>query len=243
VGRAAPRSVRGRCRSAPALAFRGASVRDPRRRRDAERRSCGWRQSTEATIWRLKPEPGVRTRNPAVAASRDTGRGAASARCPWDVSGPWSPSVWACIVDHGRRLAAPLVAVRARHKLPRLSRGAAGARATPVRAPTLVGILVAVAFALYAATSPSALAESPVVQTFGVGAGSFTVPAGVTTLQLTVQGGGGGSGFRGGSTGGAGGGGALITGTLGVSPGQTLYLNVGAAGGDGRPPGANAGWT
>lgn len=63
------------------------------------------------------------------------------------------------------------------------------------------------------------------------GAGTFTVPSGVTSLTVKLWGGGGGGG-AGGSTaaGGAGGGGGETTGTIAVTPGETLDIYVGGGG-------------
>lgn len=65
--------------------------------------------------------------------------------------------------------------------------------------------------------------------------GSFTVPAGVTSLQAKVWGAGGGRGGRGGTssshqTGGYGGGGGFAGGTIDVTPGEVLTVVVGLAG-------------
>ena len=64
---------------------------------------------------------------------------------------------------------------------------------------------------------------------------TFTVSAGVTSLQIVAVGGQGGSGL-----GGPGGNGAKVAGTLsGVSPGQVLYVIVGGNGGNGSGADAN----
>ena len=55
---------------------------------------------------------------------------------------------------------------------------------------------------------------------------SWTVPAGVTTINFTAAGAKGGNG----SSGIVGGNGARLTGTLAVTPGQTIYFNVGGQG-------------
>lgn len=69
---------------------------------------------------------------------------------------------------------------------------------------------------------------------------TFRVPAGVTQLMVSAIGAGGGNGGNGNSTltsalqaGGTGGGGAMIGGTIPVTPGETLVVNVGARGQDG----------
>jgi hypothetical protein len=66
-----------------------------------------------------------------------------------------------------------------------------------------------------------------------VGTSTFTVPAGVTSIQLTVIGGGGGGGGCDSSPGSAGRAGARTSGTLAVSPGQVLTISVGSGGGGG----------
>jgi Lamin Tail Domain len=111
-------------------------------------------------------------------------------------------------------------------------------RSVASRALASVGALVGIAVLCLLAASSSALAASQVVVEFTPAGHTqrFTVPDGVTSLQILVRGGSGGSGFSGGSTGGAGGGGAQVTGTLGVSPGETLAMHVGEAGGNGTAP-------
>ncbi|MER7577946.1 PxKF domain-containing protein [Streptomyces sp. NPDC126514] len=61
---------------------------------------------------------------------------------------------------------------------------------------------------------------------------AFTVPAGVTKIDVTATGGRG-SGENGGS-------GATVTGSLGVTPGETLYAQVNVGGGGGTHPGGGA---
>jgi len=63
---------------------------------------------------------------------------------------------------------------------------------------------------------------------------TYTVPAGVTSIDVEMWGGGGGGGNAGGwSYGFAGGGGGYTTGTLAVTPGQVLTVMVGAGGTNG----------
>ena len=62
---------------------------------------------------------------------------------------------------------------------------------------------------------------------------TFTVPAGVTTIDVLAVGGSGGS--AGGTGGGAGGTGAQASAALPVIPGQTLYVEVGSNGQDASP--------
>ena len=61
---------------------------------------------------------------------------------------------------------------------------------------------------------------------------SFIVPSGITSISIEALGAGGGSGATGGNSasGGAGGKGSKATGTLTVTPGQKLYIQVGGAG-------------
>jgi hypothetical protein len=105
------------------------------------------------------------------------------------------------------------------------------------RAALVAFVLVAFLLPWLGVSSP-AFAASPVVRAWGPAPNSqtFTVPAGVTSVSITVEGAPGGSGFRGGSTGGSGGSGARVTGTLPVTPGQTLLLDVGSAGSTGTTP-------
>ena len=73
------------------------------------------------------------------------------------------------------------------------------------------------------------------------GAWSFTVPAGVTMVEVKVSGGGGGGGGAGGFSGpvgGNGGTGLLITAEIAVSPGQILSGTIGTGGGTGYLTGA-----
>ena len=85
-----------------------------------------------------------------------------------------------------------------------------------------------------AASSP-ALAAAPVTITFTSTDGQFTVPAGVTSLQIAARGASGGSGGPGSASSGAGSPGSQITGTLPVTPGQVLGVQAGEGGGDGSP--------
>ena len=74
-------------------------------------------------------------------------------------------------------------------------------------------------------------------QTFAYTGGeqTFTVPAGVTSLEAVAVGG------NGGSTGGSGGAGARVAGELTVTPGETLYIEVGGNGEDGGFNGGGSG--
>lgn len=73
--------------------------------------------------------------------------------------------------------------------------------------------------------------------------GTFTVPAGITSVEVEVWGGSGGSGGAGSTGGGAGGGGGgyarkLIT---GLTPGATIAITIGAGGTAGASGGGNGG--
>ncbi|HMO49678.1 MAG TPA: SdrD B-like domain-containing protein [Kiritimatiellia bacterium] len=77
-----------------------------------------------------------------------------------------------------------------------------------------------------------------------VGAQTFTVPVGVTTISVKVWGAGGGGGAGGSTTaGGAGGGGGFVASTLNVSGGDALQIMVGGGGGGGvnTPSGSRVG--
>lgn len=64
-----------------------------------------------------------------------------------------------------------------------------------------------------------------------VGAGSWTVPSNVNSVEYLVVGGGGGGGGAGGTgSGGGGGGGSVKSGTLSVSPGDVISYTVGSGG-------------
>ena len=85
---------------------------------------------------------------------------------------------------------------------------------------------------------------APVSVSFtAVGTSSWTVPAGVTSINVLVVGGGGGSGAAGAAaSGGGGGGGGLICTSISVTPGQVIPISVGAGGAAGpKTAGASAG--
>jgi hypothetical protein len=111
---------------------------------------------------------------------------------------------------------------------------AVGTKASGV--PARLGVFVALGVVLSLAVSAPASAAAPVVRTYTFpgyfsAPKVFAVPAGVTSLKLAVQGGSGGAGHSGGAVGGNGGPGALITGTVAVSPGEGLVIDVGGGGG------------
>jgi hypothetical protein len=71
----------------------------------------------------------------------------------------------------------------------------------------------------------------PTTDTYNsTGTQTFTIPAGITTVDLTVVGAGGGGGGSDSSPGASGRGGTRIAGTLAVSPGQILTISVGSGG-------------
>lgn len=103
------------------------------------------------------------------------------------------------------------------------------------------GVLVLAVPGVASAALPAGCAQSgsTVTCTYGVTGGvqTFSVPAGVTAVSVTLSGGGGGAGAAhdlGGGAGGAGGAGATVTGTVTVPSGQdSLSVFVGGKGGDG----------
>ncbi len=92
-------------------------------------------------------------------------------------------------------------------------------------AAALVAIAALLVVALSASASPSTGTESFTT----VGQSTFVVPSGVSSITVAATGAQGGGGFEQGCEGGAG---AVVTGTLAVTPGETLYVEVGGAGGD-----------
>lgn len=97
----------------------------------------------------------------------------------------------------------------------------------------VVAVLAGPAGALTAAlasTSQRSLIGGIGATTFVIpGEATWTVPIGVSALTVTATGGQGGGGVGAGCEGGSG---AVVTGTLPVTPEQTLYAEVGGAGGD-----------
>jgi hypothetical protein len=79
--------------------------------------------------------------------------------------------------------------------------------------------------------------KQPVTQTYSnTSEASFTVPTGLTSINVELWGAGGGGGGSGGNSGGSGNGGqgAYVAGTLAVSGGQTFAYRVGGGGNAGR---------
>ena len=97
-------------------------------------------------------------------------------------------------------------------------------------------IPVLTANTMYASTLVAGIPYTSATNTFTFTGATqtYTVPAGVTSLSVTLSGGGGGSSFpRAGSN--TGGTAALVTGTIAVTPGQVLTIIVGGKGGPGGP--------
>ena len=74
------------------------------------------------------------------------------------------------------------------------------------------------------------------------GAQSFVVPAGVTTLNVTLYGAQGGTAWYNGGISSVGGAGAKVTGSINVTPGETLQINVGGYPGASGSNGAGGAW-
>ena len=112
-----------------------------------------------------------------------------------------------------------------------------GYRRLLARAVVVSGVVVT------QAAGSAALAAEPVTQTFNYTGDrqSFTVPSGVQSLYVQVQGGSGGSGY--GGFAGRGGPGTQIFGSMPVVAGQQLWLVVGGGGGNatGRGTGCTSG--
>src|SRR5262245_17097484 len=82
--------------------------------------------------------------------------------------------------------------------------------------------------------APIATAADPVTQSFAYTGSEqqFVVPEGVTSIHVVLVGGAGGNGYpfaQGGQ-------GAMVEGDLSVTPGMTVYVEVGANGADGTDP-------
>ena len=109
----------------------------------------------------------------------------------------------------------------------------------PSRQRTAIRTALGLLALLAALTGPIGAARA---QTFSTpGAWSYTVPAGVTLVEVRISGGGGGGGGGGsfsGPAGGSGGNGQLVIAEIAVSPGQVLSGTIGAGGGTGYITGA-----
>ena len=109
----------------------------------------------------------------------------------------------------------------------------------PSRQRTAIRTALGLLALLAALTGPIGAARA---QTFSTpGAWSYTVPAGVTLVEVRISGGGGGGGGGGsfsGPAGGSGGNGQLVIAEIAVSPGQVLSGTIGAGGGTGYIAGA-----
>ncbi len=110
--------------------------------------------------------------------------------------------------------------------LPPARRGVGGSRRAVWCAVSLV-VMVALIVLLAAATA--ARAASATFAYTGAEQ-SFVVPDAITSVQVLAVGGHGGAGLPGG----AGGRAAQVSGVLGVTPGETLYVEVGGDGGEGE---------
>jgi hypothetical protein len=87
-------------------------------------------------------------------------------------------------------------------------------------------------------TNNDVAAPSVVRQVYLTGSGTWTAPAGVTTVEYLVVGGGGGGGAGSGTgAGGGGGGGSVQIGTFSVTPGTSYSYTVGTGGAGGTTPG------
>lgn len=110
-----------------------------------------------------------------------------------------------------------------------------GARSVALRG-VISGLLVAGgAIALTGVPQDPAGASTPLSQTFGYTGTqqSFVVPTGVSSVTVVATGASGGLGLRvsAAGAGGAGGAGAEVSAQLSVTPGETLYIEVGGPGG------------
>lgn len=114
--------------------------------------------------------------------------------------------------------------------MPKLARAIARSRRLTAAAGMALAVSSAAAVAALAA-SPAANADTSTTFTYTGGEQTYVVPLGVTSLQVVAIGAGGSDGAgQGGIPGGLGGNGAQVFATLPVSPGQTLYVEVGAGG-------------
>ncbi|HEY1530501.1 MAG TPA: IPT/TIG domain-containing protein [Galbitalea sp.] len=100
-----------------------------------------------------------------------------------------------------------------------------------------LAVSVVVAVAAITIAAPAYAAPGDISQTFSVTGGlqTWTVPAGVTQVSIDM------AGAQGGASYGGGGGGAELTGTLTVTPGETLNVVVGGGGGNGVEYSSGAG--
>jgi Fibronectin type III domain/IPT/TIG domain len=105
-----------------------------------------------------------------------------------------------------------------------------------VLAAVVVGTLAAIVIAIIRMT-PAAAGQSIFTT---AGEQTFVVPAGVTSLHVTLIGAPGATGGSGSTSGGTGGNGSQVTADLPVTPGETLYVEVGGPG-SGSTGGSNGG--
>ena len=86
--------------------------------------------------------------------------------------------------------------------------------------------------------APASAQQATVTLNYTGSEQQWTVPSGVTSVQVTAVGAAGGTVPT--TNGGHGGAGAQVSGTISVSPGQTLYVEVGGVGGQGGSSPATA---
>lgn len=94
---------------------------------------------------------------------------------------------------------------------------------------TLTALLSATALISVMGSAPARAALLPRVDFTTVGAATYTVPAGVSTLHLEVAGGGGGGGYAA-----RGGNGGIVSADIEVTEGQVISIFVGGGGGGGQ---------
>jgi hypothetical protein len=101
-------------------------------------------------------------------------------------------------------------------------------------------VIGALGLALLGAAPQASATPASVTQTFAYdgSVAEFTVPAGVTSLQIVTEGAGGGNGYGSGGIGGGNGGiGGQVSATVAVTPGEVLDIIPGGAGANGRASG------
>ena len=116
-----------------------------------------------------------------------------------------------------------------------------GSGGVAVRGALLIGLMCGTAMA--ASPAASAAAAPPMTFAYTGAEQSYVVPSGVSSLQVAATGAPGGIGIASGvgGVGGAGGDGAKVDATVPVTPGETLYVEVGGAGGAGNENGVGNG--
>ena len=99
----------------------------------------------------------------------------------------------------------------------------------------VTGLVCAGALASGACAASASAAQTSVTINQASYFQGWTVPAGVSSIDMDVWGAGGGAGWGGAGHGGAGGAGGEVTATLAVSPGEVLGFGVGQAAANGSP--------